>query len=127
MRKTIGGLVLILVLGVGAYFGYNYYKETYQGIPAYAKVPATTPEKVQTKSDSGEIIKGWSSYKYTFTFVKENGEHQEMTYELSGENPTPFQPNTIVKASISKKRVIKGPNVVEKSSVPEKVLKELGE
>lgn len=124
MKKIIG-VIFLIALGVAGYFGYNYYNDTYNGQTAYARIPETVPEKTQTKSDSGEIIKGWSSYKYTLTFVKENGEKQTMGYDLSGENPTPYQPNAIVKADISKKRIIKGPNAVSESEVPDKVMKEL--
>ena len=74
---------------------------------------------------SGKKIEGYSSYKYTFEFVKENGERQEMTYELSGEDIQPYAPNTLVKAEISQKRIISGPNEVAEKDVPADVLKKL--
>lgn len=50
-----------------------------------------------------------------------------MTYELSGENPTPFKPGTFVTAEISKKRVTNGPNTIKESDIPENVLKALNQ
>ena len=70
-------------------------------------------------------ILGYSSYKYTFEFVKENCERQEMTYELSGEDIQPYAPNTLVKAEISQKRIISGPNEVAEKDVPADLLKKL--
>ena len=124
MKKMMLAL-LIVVLGVGGYFSYKYYSETYQGVTAYARTPKEIPEKTQTVDDSGKKIEGYSSYKYTFEFVKENGEKQEMTYELSDQNVQPYAPNTLVKAVISQKRVISGPNEVAEKDVPADVLKKL--
>ncbi len=115
----------VLILAVGGYFGYTYYTTTYQGITAYAITPNKVPEKTQTYSDSGEKIDDSFTYKYTFEFVKKNGEKELMTYDLSGENVKPFAPNTLVKAEISKTRVISGPNEVPQSEVPAKILSEL--
>lgn len=115
----------VLILAVGGYFGYTYYTTTYQEITAYAITPNKVPEKTQTYSDSGEKIDGSFTYKYTFEFVKKNGEKELMTYDLSGENVKPFAPNTLVKAEISKTRVISGPNEVPQSEVPAKILSEL--
>lgn len=124
MKKMMLAL-LVVVLGVGGYFSYKYYSETYQGVTAYARTPKEIPEKTQTVDDSGKKIEGYSSYKYTFEFVKENGEKQEMTYELSGEDIQPYAPNTLIKAEISQKRIISGPNEVAEKDVPADVLKKL--
>ena len=71
-------------------------------------------------------VGGYFGYTYyTFEFVKKNGEKELMTYDLSGENVKPFAPNTLVKAEISKTRVISGPNEVPQSEVPAKILSEL--
>lgn len=48
-----------------------------------------------------------------------------MTYELSGEDIQPYAPNTLVKAEISQKRIISGPNEVAEKDVPADVLKKL--
>ncbi len=48
-----------------------------------------------------------------------------MTYDLTGENVKPLAPNTLVKAEISKTRIISGPNEVPQSEVPAKILSEL--
>lgn len=125
MMKKMMLALLVVVLGVGGYFSYKYYSETYQGVTAYARTPKGIPEKTQTVDDSGKKIEGYSSYKYTFEFVKENGEKQEMTYELSDQNVQPYAPNTLVKAVISQKRVISGPNEVAEKDVPADVLKKL--
>lgn len=124
MKKIIG-LIVIVILGVVGYKGYEYYHSTYVGETAYAYVPTEVPQKEQTKDSGGKDVAGWSSYKYQFTFVKANGETQSMGYELSGSNPTPFTPGAIVKAVISEKRVLKGPNIVEKDSVSKDILNKL--
>lgn len=124
MKKIIA-LVVVVLLGVVGFKGWQYYQETYQGVTAYALVPETVPEKVQTVDDSGEKIAGWSSYKYQLTFVKADGSTQQMSYELSNSDPTPLRPGAIVKAEISQKRVIEGPNEVAQNKVPDKVLAQL--
>ena len=117
--------LLVVVLGVGGYFGYKYYSETYQGVTAYAITPNEIPEKKQTVDASGKKIEGYSSYEYTFEFIKENGKKQVMTYELSDQNVHPYAPNTLAKAEISQKRVISGPNEVAEKDVPASILKQL--
>lgn len=124
MKKIIG-LIAIVILGVAGYKGYEYYRSTYTGETAYAYIPIEIPQKEQTKDDDGKDIEGWSSYKYQLLFVKENGETQSMNYELHESDPTPFAPGAIVKAKISEKRVLEGPNVVEKDSVPKDILNKL--
>ncbi len=48
-----------------------------------------------------------------------------MTYELSGENVTPFAPNTLIKAEISHTRIVSGPNEIKQSEIPATILAEL--
>lgn len=125
MMKKIVGVLFVGLLVFGGYKGYKYYQSTYSGISAYAVVPKEIPTKEQTKDDSGNEIPGYSSYNYTFSFIKDNGETQTMSYELHGENPSPFTPGAIVKAKISEKRVIEGPNEVSESDVPTSILEKL--
>jgi uncharacterized protein (TIGR01655 family) len=120
--KKILLAILVLIIAVGGYFGYKYYADTYQGVTAYAITPKEVPDKKQTVDDSGNKVEGYSSYTYTFEFVKENGEKQEMTYELSGQNVQPYAPDTLIKAEISKKRIISGPNEVAEKDVPTSVM-----
>lgn len=125
--KKIVILVGLLIIGIVSYYGYKYYESTYKTITAYAVVPANVPEKEKTKSNDGKEVKGIYSYKYTLTFVNEDGEHKKMEFESSGETPTPLEPNSYVKAEISKKRVVKGPNKVAENKIPKNVKKELME
>ena len=126
MKKIIGLIFLILIV-VGGIAGYKYYAETYKSTVAYAQVPATIPEEVQTKDSDGKTVDGLHSYQYDFTFVKENGEIQKESYDVTGENPTPLEPNTYIKVELSKKRVTKGPISVSESSIPKNVLQKLGD
>ena len=126
MRK-IRWIVLLIVLGVGGFFGYRYFSQTYLSHTAYALVPTKVPEKTRAVDANGEYIKGIYAYDYEFEFVDENGKIQKMAYELSGENPQPLIPNVYVKAEISKTRVTEGPNDVYKKDIPTKVLKVLNQ
>lgn len=83
------------------------------------------PEEHQTVDQSGKEIEGYTSYDYTFEFVKKNGEKEMMTYELSGEHVTPYAPNTLIKAEISKTRIVSSPNEIKQSEVPASILAEL--
>ena len=125
MKKIIG-LIVIVILGLVGYKGYEYYHSTYVGETAYAIVPSEIPSKVESKSKSGIGDQSpWYSYDYQLTFVKEDGSIQKLEYSVSGDDPKPLTPNSYVKATISEKRALKGPNVVEKSSIPKNILKKL--
>ena len=115
--KKILGLIALCILG---YFGFDYYNQTYNTATAYAQVPATIPVKAETLDMDGKKVSNSYSYKYTVTFVKENGDKKKMDFELSGENPKPFEPGTFIKAEISKERV-NSPTQVLESEVPSKV------
>lgn len=125
MAKKIILVVALVLIVIFGYKGYEYYSTTYKGEVAYAKVPEEVPTAVDTKDDTGEIIAGSKSYQYDFDFVKEDGSIQKMDYELSGDNVTPFKPGSYVKVSLSKKRVVSGPNDVSKSDIPKTVLDKL--
>ncbi|EKQ12101.1 hypothetical protein LCAA2362_0236 [Lacticaseibacillus casei A2-362] len=58
--------------------------------------------------------------------MTKDGQKREVGYE-SGEsaNPTELQPGSYVKATVSEKRVIKGPEVVNKNAIPASVLSKL--
>ncbi len=124
MKKILVTLGM-LILAVGVYFGYKYYANTYQAVTAYALTPEKIPTVHQTVDQSGNKIDGWTSYDYTFEFIKQNGEKEIMTYELSGENVTPFAPNTLIKAEISHTRIVSGPNEIKQSEIPATILAEL--
>ena len=124
--KKIIGLIFLALIVVGGIAGYKYYADTYKSTVAYAQVPATVPEETQTKDMDGKNVDGFHSYHYDFTFVKENGEIQKESYDVTGENPTPLEPNTYVKVELSKKRVTKGPTTVSESSIPKNLLDKLG-
>ncbi|WP_125768699.1 YxeA family protein [Lapidilactobacillus wuchangensis] len=117
MKKIILGL-LTLVLAVGVFIGgQRYYRQTYQGEPAYAII-TEVPAKQPTKSDDGQVQAGLYSYVYDLDWVLTNGNHRKVSYELSSENPRPFAVGKYVKAEISEKRVIKGPSQVDDTQVP---------
>ncbi|AOW73957.1 YxeA family protein [Pediococcus acidilactici] len=121
--RDAGRILAILVAAVVIIFGWKYYEDTYQAKTAYAVVPAEVPVKKQATDDDGKAITGEHAYDYKFKFVLKNGEKRTLDYELSGEKVKPFTPNAVIKAEISKKRVIKGPNEISKDKVPNKVRK----
>lgn len=47
MKKGIFGVIVLILLGVGGFFGYKYYSETYKTTTAYTKIPTEVPEKTQ--------------------------------------------------------------------------------
>ena len=49
MKKGIFGVIVLILLGVGGFFGYKYYSETYKTTTAYTKIPAEVPEKTKSK------------------------------------------------------------------------------
>lgn len=118
---------IVIVLGIGGYFGYQYYSETYASKDAYATIPTTIPEKVKTFDQDGKLVNGISEYNYKLTFVKNDGSEEIRDISISGEQPTPLEPNTFIKVKMSKKRITEGPNAVDKSSIPKKVLEKLSD
>lgn len=121
---------LILLLGIAlltvtVLSGCSYYQNTYGKTDVYGQVPGQIPAKTQTKDMSGDVVKGSYSYKYQFQFVTKDGTVKKMSYEVAGKNPTPLTANRYVKAQISKKRVVTGPNYISESKVPDKALTKL--
>ena len=123
MGKFIGALAVIL-LGVGVFFGYQYYNNTYKTTTAYAKIPEIVPEKIKTKDMSGDIVENSYTYEYDVTFVKENGETTKRTFDVSGENPQPLKPGSYIKAEISNERV-NAPTEVAAADVPNSIKEQL--
>lgn len=121
MKKTISIIAVIALIIVG-FTGYRYYKNTYVGEVGYAKVAAQSPAKEATKDDSGKTVTNMYSYHYQLNVVKEDGSHQVVPVEVTGENPTPLTPNSYVKVEFNSKRVLKGPNTVSKNQIPAKVM-----
>lgn len=121
MIKEIIFVVILVLIVISGYKGYEYYTTIYKGDVAYAKVPDGVP----TVEDTGQVISGSKSYKYDFDFVKKDGTIQKMDYELSGNNVSPLQPGSYVKVFISQIRVISGPNDVSKSDIPKNILEKL--
>lgn len=119
MKKIIGliGIVVLCVLG---YAGFKYYSETYNTTKAYAQIPNEVPAKVETLDSNGKKINGSYSYNYEVTFIKENGERQQMKFELTGTNPEPFKPGSFIQAEVSKDRV-NNPSQIQESELPNKV------
>lgn len=120
MKKLVA-----IFLAVSIFFGLSacsYYNETYKKETSYAVIPTEIPEKEKTIDANGEEVPKYFSYKYTLTFVTDDGKKEEREYAQSGENPVPFEPGSYVTAEISKKRIVEGPTQVDKSKIPEKVL-----
>lgn len=129
MKRIIGVIVLILV-AVGGYFGYRYWADTYQSTKAYAVVQQQVPEKTKAKDDDGKLAtdghgRQLYQYEYHFDWVTTSGKKISNTFYLLGVNPTPLKPGSYVTGEVSNKRVNQGPNAVNKSDVPKDVLAKL--
>ncbi|MBO0481070.1 YxeA family protein [Candidatus Enterococcus courvalinii] len=125
MKKVIG-LVFLALLAFGGFKGYQYYQDTYVGEVAYAHVPNQVPAKVKHKSESGIGDNSpWYSYDYDLTFVKEDGETEKRNIQISNDNAQPLVPNSYVKVTMSKKRIIEGPNTIDQKDLPEKAKNKL--
>ncbi|MCM0598295.1 DUF1093 domain-containing protein [Periweissella fabalis] len=127
MKKVIGIILLAIIVALGSFYGLKYYNATYKDVPAYALVPNQVPTKEQTRDDNGKIVPNSSTYRYTFNFVKTNGERQIMDFTLEGSHVKPFTPGVYVKAQISAKRVTQGPNEVQKTDVPKTIQAKLAQ
>lgn len=129
MKKIFGFIFFILII-IGGYFGYLYYQHTYVGTIAYAKVSKKIPPKEKTKDNIGKIITDSDgtplySYNYVLTFIDENGEKNVQKASVIDNNPQPLQPDSYVKALVSKKRIIKGPTPIRKEDIPQAIQKKL--
>lgn len=128
MKKVFGILGVVILLAV-AWVGFNEWNTTYRTSEAYAVVPAT-PDKVETKDQSGKKITDSNgvqmySYNYTFDFVTKDGKHRTLSWEQSGANPTPLAPGSYVYGEVSQKRVNKGPNPISADKVPANIKAQL--
>ncbi|PEH49517.1 DUF1093 domain-containing protein [Enterococcus faecium] len=131
MKKNSGliiiGVIVLAVMGVFGYKGYQYYNDTYNGVDAYAYVSEKVPQKEPTKNADGKLVSGEGSYKYPLEFVKKDGTTQLYEYERSGESDTvtPLEPGSLIKVKLSKKRIVKGPTYVSEKEVPSSILEKL--
>ncbi|WP_273731271.1 DUF1093 domain-containing protein [Leuconostoc mesenteroides] len=125
-RKSIILVSIILVL-LAIFFvqAARYYHDTYVTVVGYAKAPAHVPKKEKTTDDNGKVIAHSHSYIYKFHFVTKKGERKTLNYELSGENVRPLKKNSFVKADISDKRVVEGPYIISKSTIPDNIIYKL--
>lgn len=120
MKKALWLIVGILMIA-GIYFGWAYYNDTYVGHTAFAVVPSKVPSRKKTVDDSGKVVAGYHSYSYKLKFIYPNGKAIVLSYYLEGENPKPLTPKSVVKANISKKRIINGPHYVHESNIPSSI------
>lgn len=122
-RKSIILVSIILVLLAIIFVQVaRYYHDTYVTEVGYAKTSAHVPKKEKTTDDNGKIIAHSHSYIYKFYFVTKKGERKTLNYELSGENVRPLKENSFVKADISDKRVVRGPHIINKSTIPDNII-----
>lgn len=124
MKKIIIEVFSVVIVLVLIGIGYKNYSDTYRGRTAYALV-TTVPKKTQTKDRDGKVQRGLYSYQYDFDWVFADGSKQQMSFEISGENPTPLQVGKYVTAEISKRRVTAGPKYTTEDKIPSKVQQEL--
>lgn len=129
MKKKMTRIALgAASIGIGLliFTSWSYYQDTYASVMAYTKIPAKVPKKVPAKDIDGKVVAGEYSYPYTFEFVTESGKTQKMTFELSGDvDIQPFTPGTYAKAEISKKRITKGPYLLQEKDISQDTLEKL--
>lgn len=122
--RKITGLIILVLLGFMGYKAYDYYHSTYVGKTAYAYVPKKVPPKLEHKAETSVGDRSsWYSYDYKLTFVKEDGTTEIRAVSISQDNPKPLVLNSYVKATISIKRVLKGPNRIDEQAIPQKLRK----
>lgn len=125
-RKSIFLVTTILVVMAIIFVqAVRYYHDTYVTEVGYAKTSAHIPKKEKTVDGSGKIISHLHSYKYKLHFITRKGERKIIKYELSGENVRPLKENSFIKADISDKRVVKGPYIISKSTIPDNIMRKL--
>lgn len=120
--KKIFGVIALVILAAGGYFGYQYYQETYVGQSYYAIVPQEVPVKEATVDNSGKEVPDTYSYNYDITWADKEGKIRQWEVEVSGSNPQPLTPGSYVTAEISQKRIVLGPNNIEENKIPPKAL-----
>lgn len=128
MKKVFSILGVVILVAV-AWIGFNEWNTTYRTTEAYAVVPAT-PEKTPTTDKQGKKVTDSNgnqlySYDYTFDFVTTKGDHRSLSWEQSGENPTPLAPGSYVYAKVSQKRVNNGPDPIAADKVPANIKSQL--
>lgn len=122
MKKSIIAVIIVVIVGYLGWQGFHYWDTTYNGVTAYAKVESA--KKVASKNNDGSNYKinGKQVYTYQYdsvTWVTTSGEVRHVNFtSAESTNPTPIATGTYVKAKISQKRVISGPNPVAASAVP---------
>ncbi|ALS02104.1 hypothetical protein ATZ33_12140 [Enterococcus silesiacus] len=123
MKKIVSILALV-ILGLLFYKGFDYYQSTYVGIETYALVPETVPTKIETKDDSGELVKNSQdkqlySYDYSLNGVTKKGEKRSLKLSITDLEPQPLIPNSFIKVTASKKRVLDEPVQVSENELPD--------
>lgn len=127
-RITMKKTVLTITLLIATFFtltGCSYYKDTYQGTTYYAVVPETVPEKEVTLDNQGKEVAGSFSYKYTLNWADAKGNTKEFDVEIAGDSPENLVPGSFVKAEISEKRIVEGPNYIEMEEIPAAALEKI--
>ncbi|MGX7263440.1 YxeA family protein [Enterococcus crotali] len=125
MKKIISILAL-LVIGLIFYKGFGYYQSTYVGTETYALIPETVPTRSETKDDSGALVKNSHdqqlySYDYSLNGVTKKGEKRTLKLSITDLDPKPLIPNSFIKVTASKKRVLDSPVQVSENELPDSV------
>lgn len=117
-------LTLSLMIGLAVQVK-NYYNNTYATSKAYTKVPLKVPNREVTKDSKGKVIEGSYSYQYDFEFVTTDGTKKSISFEVSGQNVTPFKPGEFLEAEVSNTRVVYGPTSIKQNRIPKSVLRKI--
>lgn len=128
MKKVIGWLIALVIVAFAGFKAYTYWDSTYNGTTAYAIVQDATKHKSKTSKGEDYKVDGQQQYYYSYDFkwITEDGKELNVGWDSrESSNPTQLAAGTIVKAEVSSKRVIKGPNSVNKAQVPSEVMGKL--
>ena len=125
MKKIIGiiiAIVLIAVAGLGIVKGKEYYNDRYVGEKYYAVVPDDYPMDLEMDHDDrGEEV--GLAREYKLIGYNEKGESKELEFYVRTDDPKKlYQRGTYLEVERSNQLVVREKSI-EKSKVPEKVLK----
>lgn len=119
--KWVMGLIIVSIVGVGAYYAGNYYNDRYVGEDYYTKIPSNTNLELEDIKDQEGVVQATG---YEYKLAGYNTQLQKRTLEFS-QHATKvedlYQPGTYLKISVSK-QIVLSEEVVNASAVPTQIL-----
>lgn len=119
-------VVIIALIGFMVIKAKNYYDSTYVGNDYYLKVPANQDTKVEEWNDATGKVVMVKGKRYNFSAYNDKGEAKKVEFSIKSYDDTIssdklLQPNTYVKVSASKTRVL-GWKIIKVQAIPQTAL-----